>query len=752
MPFAVQCVSCHGRLRVTDESIVGTIVACPRCGSMVQINEPESDNTPSGSASTPSGSTTTPSGQPTTQATTSPAAAISSAAPASISPNPESPAPAGPPPRPTRMVAGDEEIDSQEMTRDDFSQDDVTPNGPPPFDDPASDSPAAAFAAPEGFAPPKGTEPPVTETPRTAPDPDSTADSNAEVADQLKWLEEPARRSRQRLLIGAISLGTVVILGILAMWLFGGSEPITPVAQTTDPTSSIDPETTPNNTPDSVSLDKIASADSPNDSTLIPTKTSDPDGLPTTPTESLPDSALEKPASQNSPDPNSSTETPTPPTTANAPPPMIPTGLLPIDPLRADDEEKTGDQQVMRDGGDEAAMDPLMGLPPELEAFTQLLDVPGDAPDAPPIQPSDANVEELRVDQAADDMIDPMILATPPHEVNVANALKFRVAIQSDGYPLSDFLLLCSELTQVPMQIDWVTLDLAGVSFAQKIKDNKPGWKPIGDLLKTLAAELKLSLQQEPDELLWTLEAKELSERLTPVLNTSDLGDEEASAQQLIKAFDESIEWEERERIGLAAIITDGIRKARGLPTKLNPVTLNHLMIQAECLDPATRPKDDFPEHWPLIEGGESGNQLDTAITLAGFLRHTARLNGSTCIVNWQDARTRRLSPGQLVMPFAGDPAGTMLRKTLSPLGLSARIASEGIWWVGTDATYDRMPVLVIGDELGPQREAIIQRIETAAKQAGADLLIHHDPVSDRYLSLMPRFLYRQLPTILKPF
>lgn len=40
-PFAVQCLTCASQLRVSDPAIVGTIAACPKCGSMVEINRPE---------------------------------------------------------------------------------------------------------------------------------------------------------------------------------------------------------------------------------------------------------------------------------------------------------------------------------------------------------------------------------------------------------------------------------------------------------------------------------------------------------------------------------------------------------------------------------------------------------------------------------------------------------------------------------------------------------------------------------------
>ncbi len=93
-----------------------------------------------------------------------------------------------------------------------------------------------------------------------------------------------------------------------------------------------------------------------------------------------------------------------------------------------------------------------------------------------------------------------------------------------------------------------------------------------------------------------------------------------------------------------------------------------------------------------------------------------------------------------------------MLASTLAPMSLQTRVADDGHWWVGTAATYDRMPVFVVGDECGPCRDEILARIGSVAQAADVMLLIEHDPVSDRYLSLMPRFIYRQLPSVLQEF
>ncbi len=63
--FSIECVTCQRRLAVRDSSIIGDIVTCPKCGSMVQVLPPEGwfppDNLPEATPRQPA--TTPPSGQ-----------------------------------------------------------------------------------------------------------------------------------------------------------------------------------------------------------------------------------------------------------------------------------------------------------------------------------------------------------------------------------------------------------------------------------------------------------------------------------------------------------------------------------------------------------------------------------------------------------------------------------------------------------------------------------------------------------------
>ncbi len=71
-PFKITCVTCRARLAVRNESLIGQIIACPKCGSMVQVARPAADaaTDSSSSNSSISGITLAIAAAPTTPAPT----------------------------------------------------------------------------------------------------------------------------------------------------------------------------------------------------------------------------------------------------------------------------------------------------------------------------------------------------------------------------------------------------------------------------------------------------------------------------------------------------------------------------------------------------------------------------------------------------------------------------------------------------------------------------------------------------------
>ena len=108
------------------------------------------------------------------------------------------------------------------------------------------------------------------------------------------------------------------------------------------------------------------------------------------------------------------------------------------------------------------------------------------------------------------------------------------------------------------------------------------------------------------------------------------------------------------------------------------------------------------------------------------------------------------LPPEHLLLPHNEGDAGSTLRNALSPLGLEVRQVDSKHWWVGTEATYDRLPIFVWTPPLGQARADFVERMNQV--MAGSSPLQYRlaiDDTSDRALMLLPRFIVRQLPTII---
>nr|WP_233214698.1 hypothetical protein [Rhodopirellula bahusiensis] len=437
----------------------------------------------------------------------------------------------------------------------------------------------------------------------------------------------------------------------------------------------------------------------------------------------------------------------------------VPNDLMPRSPLDGPPAVLGRDQPsegpVAQPLANDPATDVVTELPPEFAQFQILLDMPGQAPDATPM--SEAPVlEDVVLDIAAEEFVDPMLIATPPEEVDIETALKMRLAISTKGYPLSDLILFLGEATLIPIQLDWVSMDLAGTDLRQLVATDAKGWTTMGQLLGSAARSAGLKIETEEDRLTLTLPMEVLQSKTETLVDLDDFGTERGSAETLLNQLNAAIELEPRDALHLRCLTTESLRRMRQHPSTLDDDVMTRWTAAYSHQPTEVLVDDGLPPAWKVLSRGKTGPQLDTAIAMAGLLRRTSRANDATCIINWTDAQRRRLSPGQLVMAYAGEAgnevtAGDMLGRTLDPIGLQIREVDSSHWWVGTSATYDRLPVVVRSEPLGPRRDDVLNRIRESARLVGGGLAIEHDPVSDGFLAVMPRFLYRQLPKIIGP-
>ncbi len=410
------------------------------------------------------------------------------------------------------------------------------------------------------------------------------------------------------------------------------------------------------------------------------------------------------------------------------------------------------------DGGNTDASDErgrMKELPAELAEFTKLLDLASSNFELKPTLATPTTIRDMKLDAPAEEEIDPMMIANPPEPISLKKALAIRMALDSPGYPLPDLLLVFSQITGVPIHIDWTSFDIAGRDVSQTMSAPS-GWMQAGELLDALAASIDAEARKEDSLIQITLSDSTFNAAYDSIANLNDFGDGRQSAALRLVRFlqrpgDESPEKKlagvaTREDKQLAALAFETLRRMRAIKPQMSEDRYSRWATSLKT----TITDDTAAGTWPLLKDIRPIEQLDAPETIAAVLRRTARLNQATCLINAYDTRRRRLSPEQLVMPFSGQSGEAMLAKTLAPFRLQVRQVDSAHWWVGTEATYDRLPVLVWTEPLGANRNEFESRFGLVANEQGdGNMRLVVDDESDRAMMLIPRFLARQLKSLL---
>lgn len=704
-PFVVNCLTCGSTLRVTDPAIVGTIASCPKCESMVQINGPST----------------------ATQATPPPRRMVPGPnAPSQNAPGQNAPSQiaAG------QIAAGQSSIDSEAITEDAIAAADFDA-GESDLADSSSKLDRSRNPSPfSGHAP-------------------SQEDRTSTVPSSVGWQSERTVRSRQIALITTLAIASLVVAASVFGWFVSTwqDRPTSrPVAEAdANPAAKPDPADPDSESPvvqDPVGADVMADrAEEPetspksasgqaNDGPVLPQDTD-------VPKQEIAESAqnlIETPVSN------------------------IPNDLVPTSPLKTDtdpasvsdampsDNTASSDSPTDQDADNIGATE----LPPEFAKYTQILPVDGslDKPtlEAPP------TIDDVELEQAASD--DEFELSeVKPRELNLRRDLGTRLAISSESYPLADLLLLAGQLTTVPLEIDWVSFDIAGIETGHPVAP-PTGWKTARGLIDELAASLNCQWIEEETLLVLTPTDTRFSEAIAGVVDLADFGDEQASAVTILTSFLQPGSGapaktlqigKDRHEQQLAALSVEALRRMRGIEAKISDQRLKRWAAAAP-----QKPKQAANFEWPLLTGGKSGPQIDAPISLAGFLLDIARRNQATCLINWGDLNRRGIGPETLHFPPIKADAASTLRDALSRWDIQVRSAGERHWWIGSQSTYDRLPVLVWTAKLGDQRTSVSERIQIVqAAHPGEDIRIIIDPISDRALLKMPRYVAHQLSKIL---
>ncbi len=425
----------------------------------------------------------------------------------------------------------------------------------------------------------------------------------------------------------------------------------------------------------------------------------------------------------------------------------VPEGFLPTSPLDAGPETPSVQIESPVTGEDrsaEAEAGGMQELPPELAKYTEIL-LPEGSPQKTNLQ-APPTIDEIELDAAAsDDEFE--LLQVRPRALNLRSDLSIRMAMASAGYPLADFLLLSGQVTTVPLEIDWLSFDLVEIDPATPVAV-PTGWKTARQVIDSIAESQQAQWKEEETLLVLTPTDESFAAVVSKVSDLKDFGPESESGVRTLMTFlDPSADQQasklqigdSRPQQQLAALAIESLRRMRGIAPTISD---QHIRRWAS---------DEWTSlDWPLLTGGTVGPQRDAPISIGEFLRDLARRNGVVCMVNWYDLNRRGLGPETLLLPRREADAAKTFDGAFSRWSIQIRKVDAKHWWVGSQATYDNLPVVAWTSELADQRDTTSDRIQVIiAANPDDDLRAAYDPVSDRALLKVPRYIARQLPKIL---
>jgi len=441
-------------------------------------------------------------------------------------------------------------------------------------------------------------------------------------------------------------------------------------------------------------------------------------------------------------------------------------------------------------GGD-AAMD---DLPIGLRKFVPLLDVSTADNGAPQIFATPPTIDSVRLDAAAELETDD----TPTVKrasIDIPKTLAMRFAIDNGGATLSELMLLVSQLTGVPIELELISIDLAGVSVNQPLQ-TPAGWMSIGQWLQQSLASAGLAMEVGDGIVLVHATTQRLLDTGGKALLLDDFGDDAEKLAAWLKPIvmpivgpavdvrgpdNEEENPQPTDEVGPAddAVKPAGPWSYDAAEKRLVVPADRFMLVQSICAAEAmrlisgkptklprqqtarwvgrwtsVRQPDKAPgtiTDWPLVNHGPAGVQLDSPRTVAGLLRRVATENRTGVAVVWHDVMRHQVYPTDLAMPLSdGLTVGAYLDEMIGEAGLQARDSGDSIWWIGSEGLYDRYEVITWMTIPPDTGDAIAKRLATTLGVPDPAQL----PITWDQSTLMiraPRYIARQLQRFIEP-
>lgn len=696
--FAISCTTCGSRLRVRDASLIGQILACPKCHGMVLIAPPEGAE----KASSPLGGK----------------------------------APGG---DAARLAVGDPAVDSEAVTRTGIQ---------PQIGETAASPPRTGLweNPPDGLSP-------------TTESPDSTPD-----APPVSWQSEGAARVRQ---IGAIVLLAAVGL-ISAAAIFGFVVQRWYTTRTSPDVASAEPSKS------GVSATGEAPAPAPPDpasganaaegaNTVESAKTAESDApAQRDPPSAEPDQSESDAGGDEGGDADESmgeeaaaadraAEEPAPAEIDDAVPGGAVGGLFP--------EVSAGQ------GESEAAAAEATELPPELQQYMPLIDFAnaGDLGKGNELPPP-ATREELRID-APEEVVPESEYPLPAEPVDVRMRMKVRMlGIDVVDRPLDQVVRVLSQVSGVPIALDLVSLDVAGIAPDSPLRF-KTANQTVGAVLSRAVNEAGCRLTLGDGGIVYVSANEEkLAEVLDHALLRDDVDEAAISAADLRRLVGEvdaqvkvevdpqrnawKIEGPSAARVR-GALVIEALRMARQLPARIPRERTARWLCAVMGGEGGASPVSEVD--WRPVADEAVNVNFDQPRAVEMILGELAREQDAAAVVDWPSAWSHGLTPEATALPWLRNRrAPQVVGEMLEPYGLEAFVAGQGVWWVGTREAYERMELVAVLPIENLTAAEALQRVAVASSEESPEnVAAYVDEVSGRLIVRLPRYLVRQLPAVL---
>jgi hypothetical protein len=746
--FAIACTTCKTRLRVRDAAVIGQILACPKCSSMVLVEPPEGWQPPIASvptasvptASVPTASVPTAAAASETASHSQPVTAPPNAAPPNAERSAVRKAATGPavpadvpPPQRGRSTAAEVDPSSMRETVGDaeFGEVDAL------FANPASPQRAGAppAAGSESAAKPLGSSassavaaaanvdaagPPATAAPVPSASPPPASD----------WTPARVRRIRLLAMLAVTGcMGVALAIGAAVFVASWSGADDSPAVALNDPAAT---------TPAAAENAAIA-----------------PPSEPEAPLSPDTETTAEPPPAANTAQEVAPTADDRPPA-AEAPtvePPAAPESSEPTpvgdDPLGLVNEQPPAPAE---NGKDPLKLD-------DLRKLSGLL--PSDTPAGPP-EASGVAVSADRVppEEMSAEPEEPATRPRPERKkVDLPARLADRIAeIEFQGQPLEEAIRMLSNLSTIPITLDPEALIWSRITPGTPVKAKLTDTTVEGVLVEVLKP-FRLELAMADEQVVVT---RSPALRLIKCPVGDLTGGDAAQQQQLIAFFEQLAAPGSWKSAGGAGSMTP---QGDVLLIENTELAYGEVMQVCERLRIArgSRPKSVFPAELFELElrSEQAAPRLATPITLnfsqptllATILDRLAKESGTTILVDWQAAADAGWSlEADATLTLKKTPLRDALAQLLKPMDLTYRVVDRTTLQVTTAKAIEQQPeieVHPVGDLAATAEEAepLIERLQSSLagpaaaenESTAASVVLRYDEASKTLFALLPQ-------------